>query len=322
MKKYTIFILVVVFSLVSISAFAQTESATTSDSVLEVENLGTLPSSPFYFLKEWRRGITKFFTFDPIKKAELELNEINERAAEIKKLEELSSENTEALSRAIGNYQENVDRLKTRLEALQETSENPNIEKLLENLVERSIRHQELFDTLQEKFFNKEELKEQLRVSREKMGEVLSEMPNQFENGEIIRERVQSRILNQITSSSVASSSAVRERVREEVQERKELNDGQGGESSSGTSSGILAPIKNAINGYLQEKKDEVEEKKREVNCIQVITPAVSPEGECREFSTPCDVPSDWKNIEECQSNGNQFGNASSSDENQFQGNQ
>ena len=34
--------------------------------------------------------------------------------------------------------------------------------------------------------------------------------------------------------------------------------------------------------------------------CIQVITPAVSPKGICQEFSTPCDVPSDWKAISSC----------------------
>ncbi len=34
--------------------------------------------------------------------------------------------------------------------------------------------------------------------------------------------------------------------------------------------------------------------------CIQVITPAVSPHGECQIFPTPCDVPSDWKKISSC----------------------
>lgn len=34
--------------------------------------------------------------------------------------------------------------------------------------------------------------------------------------------------------------------------------------------------------------------------CIQVITPAVSPSGECREFPTPCDVPLGWSKTGEC----------------------
>ncbi len=39
----------------------------------------------------------------------------------------------------------------------------------------------------------------------------------------------------------------------------------------------------------------------REKTCEQVITPAKNPAtGECREFSTPCDVPRDWKTVESC----------------------
>jgi len=34
--------------------------------------------------------------------------------------------------------------------------------------------------------------------------------------------------------------------------------------------------------------------------CIQKIQPAVSPDGECKEFPTSCEVPSDWKAIPRC----------------------
>jgi hypothetical protein len=34
--------------------------------------------------------------------------------------------------------------------------------------------------------------------------------------------------------------------------------------------------------------------------CIEVITPAISPEGICKNFPTPCDVPTGWKNVEKC----------------------
>jgi len=35
--------------------------------------------------------------------------------------------------------------------------------------------------------------------------------------------------------------------------------------------------------------------------CIQVITPAISPEGICKEFPTPCDVPNGWKIVDKCE---------------------
>ncbi len=34
--------------------------------------------------------------------------------------------------------------------------------------------------------------------------------------------------------------------------------------------------------------------------CIQTTQPAVSPDGVCEIFSTPCDVPDDWKSIPSC----------------------
>lgn len=34
--------------------------------------------------------------------------------------------------------------------------------------------------------------------------------------------------------------------------------------------------------------------------CTQVIQAAVSPNGICQEFSTPCDVPEDWKSVPSC----------------------
>ncbi len=37
--------------------------------------------------------------------------------------------------------------------------------------------------------------------------------------------------------------------------------------------------------------------------CIQVITPAINPANkECKEFSTPCDVPKGWKKVNSCAS--------------------
>ena len=70
------------------------------------------------------------------------------------------------------------------------------------------------------------------------------------------------------------------------------------------------------------EKKEELKRKAEEVKsrieekieagpaasketpevCIQVITPAVSPENVCKEFPTPCDVPADWKKVDKCPS--------------------
>ncbi len=36
------------------------------------------------------------------------------------------------------------------------------------------------------------------------------------------------------------------------------------------------------------------------ISCAQVIQPAINAKGECKEFSTPCEVPADWKKVNSC----------------------
>jgi len=114
------------------SALAQEEtSATAVSAALEEEaisaaDLGVaeptvLPTSPFYFLKTFTRAVQNVFTFNPVKKAELELRIADEKLIEAKKLAEASPEHTAALERAIENYQTSADRLESRIERLRRT---------------------------------------------------------------------------------------------------------------------------------------------------------------------------------------------------------
>ena len=114
---------------------------------LGVARTGLLPTNPLYFIKEWERKIRIFFAGDPLKKAELELKFVNERAAELKKVVE-SDPNKKGLDRAIENYNEGVRRLEVRIEALED---NPNVDELLDRLRDRATQHQELFEELKNK---------------------------------------------------------------------------------------------------------------------------------------------------------------------------
>jgi tetratricopeptide (TPR) repeat protein len=115
---------------------------------LGIENPGILPTSPFYFLKEWRRGISRLFTFNPVAKAELELKFTNEKAAEFLAVTEKEPQNEKAIEKALANYQKSKERLAKRLESLKETSQNPNVDRLLDKVVEQEIKHIEVFDGL------------------------------------------------------------------------------------------------------------------------------------------------------------------------------
>src|SRR3989344_7296483 len=166
-KKY-LAVFVVFGFLVASAAFAH-------DIDLGVPDPGVLPTSPFYFVKEWRRGITRLFTFNPIKKAELELAILNEKAAEAQEVEETAGDNIEAVKGALENYRDAHDRLETRLRAIKETSENPNVDKLLSNLAEKTIKHEKLFADLDEKFKDKAEIKGIIEKAKEKLEKVVSE---------------------------------------------------------------------------------------------------------------------------------------------------
>ena len=142
---------------------------------LDVESSGLLPTNPFYFLKEFKRSITRFFTFNPISKAELELEIADEKAAEFKKVEEVMPDDKLAIGKALDNYHDSQNRLKQKFEFLKETSQNPNIDNLLEKLADRVVKHEKLFEEINEKFEDREDIKNLASEGKEKSEEVSEE---------------------------------------------------------------------------------------------------------------------------------------------------
>lgn len=124
---------------------------TTTD--LGIENPGTLPTSGFYFLKEWGREISRFFTFNSVAKTELELKIANEKAAEALKVQETKPDNTKALSTALENYTKAGERLQARFIKIRDTDNSPDdFEKLLLKLNEQTLKHAILFNQLAERW--------------------------------------------------------------------------------------------------------------------------------------------------------------------------
>lgn len=95
-----------------------------------------------------------FFTFDPTAKADLELEIVNQKAAELKKVEENRPDDAKSILNALDNYQESQKQLKVYLENLKENSQNPDVDDLIEQLVTHSVRHEKLLDELAKKFEN------------------------------------------------------------------------------------------------------------------------------------------------------------------------
>lgn len=137
--------------------FAQANMVTAAD--LGVEDTGLLPTNPFYFFKEWRRAISRALTFDPVGKANLELQVVNEKAAEVQRVNELDGDrNSAAVGNALRNYSDAQVRLKEQLSSLASSSNNPNIDRLLQDLTDKAVKHERLFDSLAQKFSDNKDL--------------------------------------------------------------------------------------------------------------------------------------------------------------------
>lgn len=139
-------------------ATAETQTQVETSATAEV-NPGMLPTSPWYFLKEWKRAIQQMVLTDPVAKAEFEADVSEEKAAEAKKVEEVSPQNARGIKRAMENYQRSQDLLKTRLEQLKETSNNPNVDKLLTKVSNRVVAHERMFEEMQARISEKKNVK-------------------------------------------------------------------------------------------------------------------------------------------------------------------
>lgn len=191
MKKFCIIAALTIFGLAAGCGAALAQEQTTAEAIIQEEaitaaDLGVaeptlLPTSPFYFFKNFTRGVEKLFTFNPIKKVELELRIADEKIVETKAVAEKSPERTEAVSRAVENYRSSQEALRIRLAALRDTSQNPNVDKLLEKLADRAVKHEKLFAELKLKFEGREELRVKIENAQEKVEENIAQVAEKDE---------------------------------------------------------------------------------------------------------------------------------------------
>jgi len=157
---------------------------------LGLNRVGLLPTSPFYFLKEWWRGLKVGWTKDPVKKSEIQLRILSEKMAEAEAIAQKAPK-SEVLEKAFSNYEDSMDKLKTRLEALKETSENPNIDKLLDRIAEAEVRHFEVLDKILERV---PEAVIQVERVRQNINQTLPILRLKFENQEEFMERLENKL--------------------------------------------------------------------------------------------------------------------------------
>lgn len=138
--------------------FAQGETlvhlTTITPSDLGVDSVGTLPTSPFYFFKEWKRGITRLFTFDSVAKAQLELNITNQIAAEVLEVNKANPDDVGALKNALNKFTDAQERLRFRITTINGTSNVTDSESLLKAVDEKTAKHAVLLEQIVERWSN------------------------------------------------------------------------------------------------------------------------------------------------------------------------
>ncbi|MDP2640922.1 MAG: Kazal-type serine protease inhibitor domain-containing protein [Candidatus Yanofskybacteria bacterium] len=197
---------------------------------LGVERVGILPTSPFYAFKELGRNMQSFFTFNSVAKAALEGRFANEKAAELQAVQQQRPDDERAISRALSNYEQAQDRLAFRLERVQETSENPNVDRLLEEITKRSVLHEKLLSEVRERHEDKEAVRERLDQAHERIADVVGrvaakEVPEKFaERLRITLEEGRGSALKDIQSVEILDrfSMNMPEEVRERLSEVRE----------------------------------------------------------------------------------------------------
>jgi len=99
-----------------------------------------LPDSPFYFLKNWGRGIRLFFAFNRTKNAELRLKFANEKIIEAEKLAELKK-NPKLIEKTLGSFQKDLEEI--------EKTNPENLKKFSEKLMRQQLLHQKILKKLE-----------------------------------------------------------------------------------------------------------------------------------------------------------------------------
>ncbi len=115
---------------------------------LEIKEPKLLPDSPFYFVKNWWRGIRLGLTSDPTKKALLRQRFANEKLIELKKLAERKKD-PKAIEKARKNYEKETEALKRAAERIKNLKDKKKVESFLDKFIRHQILHQKLLENLE-----------------------------------------------------------------------------------------------------------------------------------------------------------------------------
>ena len=163
-----------------------------------------LPTSPFYFIKEWRRNLTRMFTRDPISRIVVELDILDEKAAELKKIEKLQPSDFPAISNSFDKYKATQEDLQNRLEKISTIEENRDKETLLSELFGRLAEHNRFFGEISGDYLNNPGIAKSLETIKEEIAGSAVKVSE-----EISGTRFKSLFRNSFVSSSLSTTTEI-----------------------------------------------------------------------------------------------------------------
>lgn len=187
---------------------------------LDTTTPSLLPDNPFYFLKEWTRKIRSAFTFNGIKKAELENKFANEKLLELRKIAE-SGTASDKIQKATENYQKAIERVKNVAVKIKDKAENnPEVNKFLEKFTNQQVLHEKILEKLETQVPEQalRKIKEAREQHLEKFQQVMTKLE---ENKERIAEKIKNALQDGDTSNPEILD-RIKEKMPDDVKERIE----------------------------------------------------------------------------------------------------
>lgn len=167
---------------------------------------GLTPKSFFYFLDRWSEWLTLQLTFDPIKKAERQLEYANERVAEAKALQDTGNLKKDYAEELKNDYQKLVEDAATQEQKVK--AEGKDVTGLVKKMEDISSRQTEVLQNVLDKAPEeaKDAIEHALEVSKQGHEQAIESIQEEVESGDIKEEELKSD---------------TRKEVQDKIQERK-----------------------------------------------------------------------------------------------------
>lgn len=214
-------------------------------------------------------------------------------------LKALEEKVPEQAKEAIRRAQENaLKRLNSDLNALTPEKQE-KFKDYLQNIGGDKLKHVEILERLKNEA--PEILKEKLEKATESTIKKIENLAPEKAISQIKKaEEMIANISLLITNETPRAATVLIQTAKKHLENAKLALDQKKYGEAFGQATAALNGAENALKAINKGDYEKIPSNDNKKVCAQVITPALSPEGTCKNFPTPCDVPAGWTKTEKC----------------------